>query len=107
MNRFLHYSCLAALLLFLTVLPTWAQRSGSQGPSRPSGPTGGAAPNVPGTTTGPNQPSTQAPTAFYVNGRVLLSDTGQAAPEPISVQLNCGVNLVQSIQTDLKGYFQF
>lgn len=47
----------------------------------------------------------QAP--LYVNGRVLLLDTGQPAPEPVSIQLNCGMNLLQVIQTDLKGYFQF
>jgi tetratricopeptide (TPR) repeat protein len=46
-------------------------------------------------------------TPLYVSGRVLLVDTGQPAPEPVSVQLNCGINLVQAIQTDLKGYFQF
>jgi tetratricopeptide (TPR) repeat protein len=44
---------------------------------------------------------------LYVNGRVLLMDTGQPAPEPVSVQLACGVDLLQVIQTDLKGYFQF
>jgi tetratricopeptide (TPR) repeat protein len=42
-----------------------------------------------------------------VNGRVLLADTGQAAPDPVSVQLDCGVSVLQVIQTDLKGYFQF
>lgn len=46
-------------------------------------------------------------TPFFVNGRVLLMDTGKPAPEPVSVQLNCGINLLQVIQTDLKGYFQF
>jgi len=46
-------------------------------------------------------------TPLYVNGRVLLMDTGQPAPEPVSVHLNCGMNLLQVIQTDLKGYFQF
>ena len=46
-------------------------------------------------------------TPLYVNGRVLLADTGQAAPEPVSVQLDCGVSVLQVIQTDLKGYFQF
>jgi tetratricopeptide (TPR) repeat protein len=47
----------------------------------------------------------QAP--LYVNGRVFLTDTNQPAPEPVSVQLNCGVNVLQVIHTDLKGYFQF
>jgi predicted negative regulator of RcsB-dependent stress response len=54
---------------------------------------------------GPSGPQTQTP--LYVNGRVLLMDTGQPAPEPVSVQLNCGASLLQVIHTDLKGYFQF
>lgn len=46
-------------------------------------------------------------TPFYVNGRILLNDTNQPAPEPVSIQLDCGANVLQVIQTDLKGYFQF
>ncbi len=107
MNRFLAYPCIAALLVFLAVLPSWGQKGGAQGGSRPSGSAGGAAPNVPNQPTGPglSQPQVQSP--LYVNGRVLLADTGQAAPEPVSVQLDCGVSVLQVIQTDLKGYFQF
>ena len=107
MKRFPAYSFAAALFLLAGVLPTWGQRAGSQGGSRPSAPTGSAAPNVPGQPTNPgiSQPQSQTPT--YVNGRVLLSDTGQPAPEPVSVQLDCGVSVLQVIQTDLKGYFQF
>lgn len=105
--RLTAYYFITALLLFLSVLPSWAQKSGSQGPSRPSAPSGGASPNAPGQQ-GPLGPSgTQMQTPLYVNGRVLLMDTGQPAPEPVSVHLNCGMNLLQVIQTDLKGYFQF
>jgi tetratricopeptide (TPR) repeat protein len=107
MKRFLAHLFIAALLLLLTVGPTWAQRGGAQGGGRPSAPAGGAAPNVPNQPTGPNQSQPQLQTPLYVNGRVLLSDTGQPAPEPVSVQLNCGVSVLQVIQTDLKGYFQF
>jgi hypothetical protein len=99
--------CGAGLLIFFVAVPSSAQRSGSQAPSRPSGPSGGPAPNAPNQPIGPNQSPTQRQTPLYVNGRVLLLDTGQPAPEPVSVQLNCGVNLLQVIQTDLKGYFQF
>jgi tetratricopeptide (TPR) repeat protein len=99
-------SGVAILLLFLTVAPSWGQKGGggSTG-SRPSGSTGSTTTSVPG-----QQPLGQSPqmqTPLYVNGRVLLNDTGQPAPEPVSVQLNCGMNLLQAIQTDLKGYFQF
>jgi tetratricopeptide (TPR) repeat protein len=109
MKKLTACSCIAGLLLFLTVVPSWGQKSGASGPSRPSAPSGGSAPNVPGPGQQPpmGQSSPQMQTPLYVNGRVLLMDTGQPAPEPVSVQLNCGVNLLQAIQTDLKGYFQF
>ena len=98
-------SAIAGFLLFVTVVPSWGQKGGGSTGSRPSGSTGSTTTTVPG-----QQPLGQTPqmqTPLYVSGRVLLSDTGQAAPEPVSVQLNCGMNLLQSIQTDLKGYFQF
>jgi Tetratricopeptide repeat len=34
-------------------------------------------------------------------------DAGQPVPEPVSVALNCGVQVVQAIHTDSKGYFEF
>ncbi len=34
-------------------------------------------------------------------------ETGQPVPEPVSVQLDCGMRVLQVIRTDLKGYFQF
>ena len=34
-------------------------------------------------------------------------ETGQAVPEPVSVELNCGLRPVQVIHTDLGGYFNF
>ena len=105
MNRFLAYPCIAALLVLLAVLPSWGQKGGAQGGSRPSGSAGGAAPNVPNQPTGPGLSQPQVQTPLYVNGRVLLADTGQAAPEPVSVQLDCGVSVLQVIHTDLKGYF--
>src|SRR5207302_1401675 len=107
-NRLFACSGIAGLLLFLMVVPSWCQKSGSpgQGPSRPSGPTGGSAPNAPGQPSPMGPSGTQLQTPLYVNGRVLLMDTNQPSPEPVSVQLNCGPNLLQVIQTDLKGYFQ-
>jgi hypothetical protein len=106
MKRLTACSCIAGSLLFLTVVPCWGQKSGSSG-SKPSAPSAGSAPNVPGQQSPMGQSSPQMQTPLYVNGRVLLIDTGQPAPEPVSVQLNCGVSLLQAIQTDLKGYFQF
>ena len=34
-------------------------------------------------------------------------DTGQPVPEAVSVSLGCGIQSMQVIQTDLKGYFQY
>ena len=34
-------------------------------------------------------------------------ETGQAVPEPVSVELNCGMRPLQVIHTDLGGYFSF
>ena len=34
-------------------------------------------------------------------------DSGQAVPEPVTVELSCGLTTLQVIQTDLKGYFRF
>ena len=104
-KHFIACSLIAGLLSFLTVVPSWGQKGGGSTGSRPSGSSGGTTTTAPG-----QQPLGQSPqvqTPMYVNGRVLLSDTGQPAPEPVSVQLNCGMNLLQAIQTDLKGYFQF
>jgi Tetratricopeptide repeat len=105
LKHLLAWSSIAGFLLFVTVPRSWGQKGGGSTGSRPSGSTGSTTTTVPG-----QQPLGQSPqmqTPLYVSGRVLLSDTGQAAPEPVSVQLNCGMNLLQSIQTDLKGYFQF
>jgi tetratricopeptide (TPR) repeat protein len=105
-KRLFACSFIAALFFFVAAPPSWGQKSGSQGPSRPSAPSG-TAPNVPGQQPSLGQSAPQMQSPLYVNGRVILTDTNQPAPEPVSVQLNCGVNLLQVIQTDLKGYFQF
>lgn len=96
------------IVLLLTVLtgwPLWSQTR--QGPHRP--------PVHPGTTESSTRSQSQIPiqpvtpqiqTPLYVNGRVIL-DTGQAAPEPVSVGLICGMATLQLIHTDLDGYFRF
>jgi len=101
------YSFIAVLLLLAAASPSWGQKQGGgQGPSRPSAPSG-TSPNAPGNQPSLGQSTPQMQTPLYVNGRVILTDTNQPAPEPVSIQLNCGMNLLQVIQTDLKGYFQF
>src|ERR1700747_664333 len=90
---------------FLVLLPgaiSWAQRSGSSAPSAPSS---GNGPNSNAHRVS-RPPSPQSPPPFFVSGRVLM-ETGQPVPEPVSVQLDCGMRVLQVIRTDLKGYFQF
>jgi Tfp pilus assembly protein PilF len=60
----------------------------------------------PGAIQGQPQGQPQFETPVFVNGRILM-DTGQPAPEPVSVALGCGIRPLQVIHTDLKGYFQF
>ena len=48
----------------------------------------------------------QITSQLYVSGRVV-SDNGQAVPEPVPVQLSCGLTTLQVIDTDAKGYFHF
>jgi tetratricopeptide repeat protein len=42
----------------------------------------------------------------YVSGRILM-ESGKPTPEPVSVELNCGMRPLQMIHTDLGGYFTF
>src|SRR5690242_20066414 len=105
-KRFVAFSLVVGLPLFLAVAPSWAQKSGGGTSSRPSSPTTGTAPNAPGQNP-MGQTGGQIQTPFYVDGRVIMNDTNQPAPEPVSVTLTCGANVLQVIQTDLKGYFQF
>jgi Flp pilus assembly protein TadD len=93
----------ATLLGFFGTAPAWAQKQGA--PSQSTHPTGNV-PSQPGQPIGQNPSVPQMQTPLYVSGRVLM-DTGQPVPEPVSVELSCGMGVVQVIRTDLKGYFQF
>jgi hypothetical protein len=100
MTLFPAHCCVIGLLALLIALPVSGQKSGGQGTAPPptSGPIG-----QPGVNPQTN-PQSQTPT--YVRGRVVM-DGGQPVPEPVSVALNCGVQSVQAIHTDSKGYFEF
>ena len=117
-QTFVRYS-VAGLLALLMVGPSWAQKSNptppppSQPPStKPPSQPSGSAPNAPGQPGPLNQPSNQPSSnpqlqvPLYVNGRIVM-DNGQPAPEPVAVGLSCSSRTLQTIQTDLKGYFQF
>jgi hypothetical protein len=110
MKRLLVRSCVVGVLTLLVVCPSSGQQSGStgsgsSGSSKPPAQPGGTVSGTPRQQQGPNnKPPWQTP--LYVNGRVLI-ETGQPAPEPVSVGLDCGTRSLMAIRTDLKGYFQF
>ena len=107
MNRFLACFGLAGLLALLVVCPSRAQAPGSPPPAQPPAqPAGAGSGNrTSGRPSTIDQPQNrQVP--LYVEGRVL-TETGQPAPEPVSVKLSCGMRTLQVIRTDMKGYFQF
>jgi tetratricopeptide (TPR) repeat protein len=43
---------------------------------------------------------------LYVEGQVI-NETGKAPDNPVPVRLNCGMRTLQTIRTDLRGYFRF
>jgi len=90
--------CIAGSLTLMIVWPSWGQKTGP--PQQPT-PPGGNFPSPSST-----QPPIQAPTPTNVYGRVSL-ESGQPVPESVSVQLRCGIQLVQVVHTDLKGNFRF
>jgi tetratricopeptide (TPR) repeat protein len=106
MNRTLLFFAIIGVLS-AALWPTGAcaqagsQRPGSGGVSGSANTgrgTGGAQP--------PGRPMDQLQGPFYVTGRILL-ETGKPSPEPVSVELNCGMRSLQVIHTDLGGYFTF
>jgi hypothetical protein len=110
MNPLSSRYCFAALSIVFVALAAQAQQAGTSGSgAKPSGPSmpgqpSGSVPGQPSQRPGLNQPQFQAP--LYINGRILM-DSGQPAPEPVSVTLGCGMRPLQVIYTDLKGNFQF
>ena len=43
---------------------------------------------------------------MYVEGQII-NENGQTPADPVSVRLNCGMRTVQTIKTDIRGYFRF
>lgn len=102
MNGWLARVCITGSLTLLIASPSWGQKS-SPPPGQPPPTPGGALPGP----TNSGQPNASAmETPLYVHGRVIV-EGGQPVPESVSVQLRCGIELVQAIHTDLKGNFQF
>lgn len=95
MNAWLIRFYTAGSLALLLAWPLLGQR-----PAPPATTTPGlAAPVQAG-----DAPPTRDP--LYLYGQVTM-ENGQPVPEPASVQLRCGTQLVLAVHTDLKGHFQF
>ena len=95
-----------SLLTLLTTSSLWSQ---GQGASSSSGRPTSTSPTTPAPGRGRQSSRTaedQLRSPVFVAGRILNS-TGQAIPEPVPVELNCGMRPLQVIQTDLGGYFTF
>jgi Tfp pilus assembly protein PilF len=117
MNRLSARYCISGLVILLVGWPSWGQKGGGTSGSTGSGSTGsgssGSAPTSPvgapvnpGQQRATNQDQPQFQSPIFVSGRILM-DTGQPAPESVSVALGCGARPLQVIHSDLKGYYQF
>lgn len=105
MNRALIRFGLAGGLALLAAGASWGQApppSPSTPPSQPSGP-GGNRGNSAQPDRGQQNLNDRLP--LYVEGRVI-DENGQPA-DPVSVGLNCGMRTLQTIKTDIGGYFRF
>jgi len=102
MNSWLARLSVAGWLILLIAWVSWAQKGGAPGSRSPTG-SGGAAPS----SAGSNQSSSsQMQNPLFVYGRLIM-EGGQPLPEPVSVSLSCEARIVQIIQSDPKGNFQF
>ena len=102
MKRQFRNICYVILIVAGMVTAGFAQgRGGGSSSGTRGGSTGGTTQPRPST-----RPMDQPRGPVLVQGRVLM-ETGQAVPEPVSVELNCGLRPLQVIHTDLGGYFNF
>jgi tetratricopeptide (TPR) repeat protein len=106
MNRMLNQLGLAVLVGLLAACASGAQKPP---PSPPSGQPSGGGNRAPSGQQSPQTAtqSTDQQLPVYVEGQIVAADTGQAMKEAVPVKLSCGVQTVQVIRTDIKGYFRF
>ena len=105
MNR--KSSCIAVLacITLLAAIPAFAQGQSGSGSSGQSSGSGGNRGNS-GSTTSPSQPNRGLQTPMYVEGQVI-DDSGQKPSDAVSVKLSCGMRTMQTVKTDIRGYFRF
>jgi len=103
MRKPIRSACAVILTITGITLAGFAQNQGGGASGSRPGSTGGSRPQ-------PSRPSNQQADQprgpVFVSGRVVM-ETGQATPEPVTVELNCGLRPLQVIHTDLGGYFTF
>ena len=106
MNRFVATFGILALLALMGIKPSLGQEEAQGSQQRPSQPptTGTSRPSGPAQQ--PTRPMDQLQGPVYVSGRIVM-ESGRAASESVSVELNCGMRPLQVIHTDLGGFFTF
>src|SRR5580765_2444833 len=102
---------LSAGLILMAASSSWSQQAPAAPPSTPpSQPSGGASggSNRGNTnqTVDPSQLNRDNQLPLYVEGQII-GDNGKPPTESISVKLTCGIRTVQTIKTDIRGYFRF
>jgi tetratricopeptide (TPR) repeat protein len=106
MNRFLTSFGLAGVLVLLAACPSWGQAPSPPPTAPPSQPGAGSNPGNAGQPTGQTQLSREPQLPLYLEGQVI-DENSQVPDDLISVKLICGVRTLQTIRTDIKGYFRF
>ena len=104
MTKKIWISCSVVLLIAGMMPMGFAQTQGGGGGSS----SGASRGNTRGTTRPrrTTRPMDRPRGPMFVSGQVLM-DTNQPVPEPVSVELSCGLRPLQVIHTDLGGYFTF
>jgi tetratricopeptide (TPR) repeat protein len=103
MNRFLVRMAVTGSFALLLACHAWGQKSAPPSPP-PSQPSGSNNRGNNGQTVDPGNRGNQTP--LYVEGQII-DENGHAPSDRISVKLSCGMRTLQTIKTDIKGYFRF
>src|SRR5882724_4685970 len=109
MNRLLARIGVTGCLALLMACQSWGQ-----GPPTPTTSTPTAQPSSGGGSNRGNngsignqtQQNRDSQLPMYVEGQ-LINENGQPPADPISVKISCGLRTLQTIKSDIKGYFRF
>jgi tetratricopeptide (TPR) repeat protein len=106
MNRLLARIGVTACLALVTACPSWGQKPAPSAPT--SQPSSGSSSNRgnSGSIGNQTQQNRASQLPMYVEGQVI-NENGQPPADSISVKLSCGLRTLQTIKSDIKGYFRF